>query len=295
MINISNIHFNLGKKKENNSSIEKEFNLKKNSIFKLTGIKNRFISKKSETTEKLALDVLKKLSKKDFLNVTHIIGVTNTPSISFPGIANFTSSALNLEDVHCINLNSGCTGYVDALILASDIINNDKKSKVLIVTSDTYTKYIHKKNRNIRPLFSDGSSVSIVKFDKKGFKITYRKTKNIPGTQQDLIFKGKEIVMNGPAVVAFAIKHVIPEIKKITKNVNSIFVHQAGKLVVNLLKSNLPNELVIPENYEKYGNLVSTSIPVLLKENYVKLKENKKIIICGFGVGLSIALIKLEK
>ena len=241
------------------------------------------------------MDVLKKLSKKDFLNVSHIIGVTNTPSISFPGIANFTSSALNLENVHCINLNSGCTGYVDALILASDIINNDKKSKVLIVTSDTYTKYIHKKNRNIRPLFSDGSSVSIVKFDKKGFKITYRKTKNISGTQQDLIFKGKEIVMNGPAVVAFAIKHVIPEIKKITKNVNSIFVHQAGKLVVNLLKSNLPNELVIPENYEKYGNLVSTSIPVLLKENYVKLKENKKIIICGFGVGLSIALIKLEK
>ena len=295
MINISNIHFNLGKKKENNSSIEKEFNLKKNSIFKLTGIKNRFISKKSETTEKLALDVLKKLSKKDFLNVTHIIGVTNTPSISFPGIANFTSSALNLEDVHCINLNSGCTGYVDALILASDIINNDKKSKVLIVTSDTYTKYIHKKNRNIRPLFSDGSSVSIVKFDKKGFKITYRKTKNIPGTQNDLIFKGKNIEMNGPSVVAFAIKNVIPEITKMVKNVDYIFVHQAGKIVINLLKINLPIKHFIPENYAKYGNLVSTSIPVLLKENYLKLKKGKKIIICGFGVGLSMTLIKLEK
>ena len=295
MINISNIHFKLGKKKENNFSIEKEYKIKKNSIFKLTGIKNRFLSSKNETTEKLALDVLKKLSKKDFLNVSHIIGVSNTPSIKFPGIANFVSSALNLENVHCINLNSGCTGYVDALILASDIINNDKKSKVLIITSDTYTKYIHQKNRNMRPLFSDGSSASIVKFDKKGFKITQRKTKNISSTQQDLIFKGNEIEMNGPAVVAFAIKYVIPEIKKITKNVDNIFIHQAGKLVVNLLKSNLSNKFVIPENYAKYGNLVSTSIPVLLKENYLKLKKSKKIIICGFGVGLSMTLIRLEK
>ena len=295
MINISNIHFKLGKKKENNFSIEKKYKIKKKTIFKLTGIKNRFLSSKNETTEKLALDVLKKLSKKDFLNVSHIIGVSNTPSIKFPGIANFVSSALNLENVHCINLNSGCTGYVDALILASDIINNDKKSKVLIITSDTYTKYIHQKNRNMRPLFSDGSSASIVKFDKKGFKITQRKTKNISSTQQDLIFKGNEIEMNGPAVVAFAIKYVIPEIKKITKNVDNIFIHQAGKLVVNLLKSNLSNKFVIPENYAKYGNLVSTSIPVLLKENYLKLKKSKKIIICGFGVGLSMTLIRLEK
>jgi 3-oxoacyl-[acyl-carrier-protein] synthase-3 len=295
MISITDIHFKLGKKKESNFFIEKEFNIKKNSIFKLTGIKNRFLSSKSETTEKLALDVLKKLSKKDLLDVSHIIGVTNTPSVKFPGIANFVSNAINLENVHCINLNSGCTGYVDALILASDIIHNNKKSKVLIITSDTYTKYIHKKNRNIRPLFSDGSSASIVKFDKKGYKITQKKTKNISGTQQDLMFKGNEIEMNGPAVVAFAIKHVIPEIKKITKNVANIFIHQAGKLVVNLLKSNLSNKFVIPENYAKYGNLVSTSIPVLLKENYLKLKKSKKIIICGFGVGLSMTLIRLEK
>jgi len=295
VISISNINFKVGEKKVNNFSIEKKFNLKKNSIFKLTGIKNRFISNKGETTEKLALDVCKKLKKKDFTGVTHIIGVTNTPSIKFPGISNFVSSALNLENVHCINLNSGCTGYVDALILAYDIINSNLKSKILIVTSDTYSKHIHKKNRNIRPLFSDGSSVSIVKFDKKGFKSFYRKTKNISGTQKDLIFKENEIEMNGPAVIAFAIKHVIPEIKKIIKNVDSIFLHQAGKLVMNLLKSNLSNKFFIPENYEKYGNLVSTSIPVLLKENYFKLKKNKKIIICGFGVGLSMSLIKLEK
>ena len=295
MISISNIHFKLGKKKENNLSIEKEYDLKKNSIFKLTGIKDRFLSGKNETTEILATDVLKKIDKKNFLNISQIIGVSNTPSVRFPGIANFVASYLNLENVHCINLNSGCTGYVDALILASNFINNNNKSKILIVTSDTYTKYINQKNRNIRPLFSDGASASIVKFDKNGFKITQQKTKNIPGTQNDLIFKGKNIEMNGPSVVAFAIKNVIPEIKKMIKNVDYIFVHQAGKIVINLLKINLPIKHFIPENYAKYGNLVSTSIPVLLKENYLKLKKGKKIIICGFGVGLSMTLIKLEK
>ena len=224
-----------------------------------------------------------------------MISVTNTPSIKFPGLSNYVASFLKNENVHCINLNSGCTGYVDALILSYEIIKNNNRSKILIITSDTYSKYISKKNKNIRPLFSDGASASIIEYQKNGFKIIKKITKNIATTQNELIFKKKYIEMNGPALVSFAIKHVIPDIIKLSNNVDKIYVHQAGKIVTKLIKSNFKNENLIPTNFEKFGNLVSTSIPVLLKENYSNLMKNKEIIICGFGVGLSMSLVKLKK
>ncbi len=295
MIKISKIFFRLGKIKENNNIIEKKFKLKKNSLFKLTGIKERYLSNYEQTSENLALDVCKKLKKKEILSLTHIISVTNTPSIRFPGISNYVASFLKKENVHNINLNSGCSGFIDALILSYGLIKNNKKSKILIVTSDTYSKYISKKNKNIRPLFSDGASIAYIEYDKKGFKLSKIITKNIINTQDDLIFNKEEIKMNGPAVVSFAIKHVIPEIVKNSKNIENIYIHQAGKIVTQLLKSEFKNEKIIPTNYEKYGNLVSTSIPVLIKENFKQFNKNKSVLLCGFGVGLSMSMVKLKK
>ena len=207
MIEISRIETKLGKKIEKNNVIEKQFSLKKNSIEKLVGIQKRYISNKNETSEKNAMEVCRKIPRSVLKSISHIISVTNTPSINFPGISNFISSALKMENVHCINLNLGCTGYVDALSIAYDIISAEKKSNILIVTSDTYSKFINPKNRSIRPLFSDGASASIVKYSKKGFRNTLRKFKNIANTEKDLCFSKNEIFMDGPAVLSFAIKY----------------------------------------------------------------------------------------
>ncbi len=295
MIEIIRIETKLGSKIEKNDLIERKLLLKKNSIDKLVGIKKRYISTPNETSEKNAIDVCKKIPRKILKSITHIICVTNTPSIKFPGISNFISSALKLENVHCINLNLGCTGYVDAISIAYDTIVSNKKSKVLIVTSDTYSKYINSKNRSIRPLFSDGASASIVKYSKKGFKISLRKFKNSANTQKDLIFKNNEIQMDGPAVVSFAIKIVLPEIKKFQKNTNSIYLHQAGNIVYNQIKNNIDKKIFLPKNYNRYGNLVSGSIPYLLRDNFKKFKKSKKLILCGFGVGLSCSLLLLKR
>jgi len=295
MIEISKIHFVLGDKIQNNVLIEKELKLKKNSLKKLTGINKRFISSQNQHSETLALDVCKKLKPNDINKITHIISVTNTPSVRFPGISNYVSSSLNIENVFCINLNSGCTGFVDAMILAYDIISNNIKSKILIVTTDTYSKFINKKNKSIRPLFSDGASASIIKYKKNGLRLLARNNFNISNTQNELIFEKNEIHMNGPAVVSMAINHVIPKIKKYSKDIDSLYLHQAGKIVINLLKSKLDKRIFIPTNYEKYGNLVSTSIPAVITENFEKFKKNKNIIICGFGVGLSVSILKLGR
>ena len=73
------------------------------------------------------------------------------------------------------------------------------------------------------------------------------------------------------------------------KNLDYILLHQAS----NIINKNIMNKLKIENNkflsnYRKYGNTVSSTIPLLIYENFKKLK-NKNILMCGFGVGLSVS------
>ena len=109
----------------------------------------------------------------------------------------------------------------------------------------------------------------------------------------------KEILikMKGAEVFYFVMQHVIPQIQKLTKNEKScmLLAHQAGKIVMDQIIKKLNGKIRVPINYQKYGNLVSTSIPNLLFENFKKINKYKKIVLSGFGVGLTHTHLKLKK
>ena len=81
-------------------------------------------------------------------------------------------------------------------------------------------------------------------------------------------------------------------IKKKSSSVDKIFLHQASRVVINYFKSLFNGKYVIPSNIEKRGNSVSATIPVLLYDNIKHFKN--KIIMCGFGVGLSYSIVTLK-
>ncbi len=291
MIEIEKINIALGSIKETNKQVEKKFKLKKGAIYKLTGIKKRTIANKKETVESLAIKACKNFKNPELKKITHIISVTNTSNVRFPGVSNFLASNLNLQKVHCINFNQGCTGFVDALEISYELISNDKNAKILLITSDTYSKFINQNNKALKYLFSDGAAASLIKYKKNGLKLKKKFFKNSINTEKDLCLVQDEIEMNGPAVVSFAIKDVLPEILKLSKNVNCIFSHQAGKIVMDQIQKKIKSKVFFPLNFEGHGNLVSSSIPLLIKQNMRKFKKEKKILICGFGVGLSASII----
>ena len=80
--------------------------------------------------------------------------------------------------------------------------------------------------------------------------------------------------MNGPEVLSFAIRKVSKTINDLLNKKGStlIFAHQAGKIVLKNILSKIKNA-TLPTNYEKNGNLVSTSIPFLIKDNFSLLKK----------------------
>ena len=305
MFNFKDIQIELGRKIEKNCLIEKRLGFKKNQIQEKTGIKKRYLANKQQHSETLAIKAVKKIQKKNNLTkLTHIISVSNTPSIFFPSIAHYVCSSLKSnKQIHCIGINSGCSGYVDALVLACDIFKGSNKSEILITTSDTYSKYISSSDRSIRPLFSDGGSATLLKFSKFGWKLENKFSNTISNTQSNLIMRKdsntKEILikMKGAEVFYFVMQHVIPQIQKLTKNEKScmLLAHQAGKIVMDQIIKKLNGKIRVPINYQKYGNLVSTSIPNLLFENFKKINKYKKIVLSGFGVGLTHTHLKLKK
>ena len=303
MIKFKQIEISLGKIIQNNKILEGQFKLQPNSILKKTGIRKRYISSLDQTSEILAINCCKKIKKKYISRLTHIISVSNTPSHFFPSISQLISSYLNVkQNTQCLSLNLGCSGFVDALILSYDIVKSNKNATILLITTDTYSKYIHPKNKNIKSLFSDGASATIISYSKSGWHLKKKYSATIPKSQNNLILKvyNKKIdyiYMNGPEIVSFATKHVIPKIKEFL-NYNQkqcLIVHQAGKIVLDQISRVLNKKILMPKNYQTFGNLVSTSIPLVLKKNLKKIEKYKNILFCGFGVGLTHSYIKLIK
>lgn len=301
MIKFEEFSSMLGSHHESNESIQDLVGWSANEILDKTGIKQRFISTESESAESLALGAIKKIDKAHLSNSDLIVSVSNTQMHDFPTIAHFVHSELNLkESIKCIGINAGCTGFVDAIELVYSYFQSGFSSKAIIINSDTYSKYLANE-RSTRTLFSDGALVTVVSKDKTGFKIKEKVSSVAASSYFHLIKKDHEglrtIKMNGPKVLQFAMSTVMRDLSKIIDSSKSdyvLFPHQAGRIILENLKRKLPDNVKVLENYPNYGNLVSASIPNLIKENQ-KLLRTQKIILSGFGVGLSHNAVLLEK
>ena len=137
----------------------------------------------------------------------------------------------------------------------------------------------------------------------KGFFIDKSIASSEPNTEEFLIgkkdtdTKKEEILMDGPKVLLYALNKVLPNITHILSEnkVDIMFAHQAGKIVLDGIIKKISKEIYLPTNYDRFGNLVSSSIPFLLKDNFDKLNSFNNILLSGFGVGLSQSHVLLKR
>ena len=305
MVKIVSTHYVLGSKKESLDEICKEnpsWNYQK--LFLKTGIKQRHLLNKSETPELLSIKAGKECIKKyGEKNVDGIIFVTQSPSYPLPTRACIIQNELKLSS-NCLafDINQGCSGFVYALSLANSLINTNNLNSILIVCADYYSKYISCDDRTCRPIFSDAAAAVIVeksdlfsigpfvfKTDGSGAKhLTVKNTNNF-----------QSLFMDGPAVLKFSLKLVPEAVYELLQkakidfeDIDLFIFHQASAVVLDKLqkKLNIENRKWV-KTIEDFGNTVSATIPIVLndlKKNNSLYKHNK-IMLLGFGVGLSVA------
>ena len=286
------------KKIDVKKALRKTLNIKKiNQIINKTGPSFLRHAAENENTLTLAVDAFKKIkfSNEAKNKIKNIIFVTETPLYTFPGNAVIFSSIVNLnQNLNLFDLNAGCTGFVDAIKIASKL-----KGETLIACSETYSKYFKNFSRSISTIFSDCASIFI--YQKKFKLIDY-----ISGYEKNsyncLMGYKNEINMSGSKVYSFVTSKVIPSLEKFVKKkkkykIDKIYIHQASKVVIETFKQKFSNyEFIFPSNLTRVGNTNASTIPLMLEEdiNKKKIKKGDNIIICGFGVGLSFSIALIE-
>jgi 3-oxoacyl-[acyl-carrier-protein] synthase-3 len=305
---IKSIEFTLPKNKENLQNLLKDnpkWDIKR--IYSKTGIKNRYISKKNEDVITLSIKSATKIFKNfDKNKIDFLIFVTQTSSYKFPSLACILQNKLNLKtNIQAFDISMGCSGFIYALNLGEKIITSGQAKNGLIICSDVYSKYINKKNSSCRPIFSDASSAIILsKSNYNSIKKYSFGTDGSGALDLNLKENSKNMIMNGANVALFAIQRVPESIREILKktnnkiyNIDKFIFHQASKYVLdNIYRALKINKEKVFQNYNDIGNTTSSSIPIALKLASLKkiLKNNNKIVLCGFGVGLSWATVLLK-
>ncbi len=222
------------------------------------------------------------------------------------------------------DMNHGCSGYVYGLAMAKGLMATLGMNNVLFITSTIPTRYVHPKNLAIRVLFGDGAAASLIQrtsagsdanigefvlgTDGKGYeKIIIRDSWDrhpLSDTsvleredQFGNIYTDSSIDMDGPGTFFFILKNVPRIIEETVKkndlsldDIDLFILHQANYYALEQVRNKLK---VAPERFfyfmETTGNTIQSTIPIALKEamNAGRIKKGSKVLIAGFGTGIS--------
>ncbi len=271
------------------------------SVLPKTGMPRHF--KSDLPIHELATQAASKLLTKhesEIADIGALFLVTQSSEFHLPSTAALVHKSLGLPPrVMALDLNQGCSGFVQALCLAAPLTMTHQN--VLIICADRYRSKIRKGDRSTESVFSDAASAVLIKPNGPLQLITQSHYTDGSGAQYLRQEIGGELTMAGADVFLWTRNKVAKQIAALIEHETSagraphtIILHQASKLVVDSLKGVLPKSVTIPTNFEAVGNTVSSSIPILLKANLDVLSRPGSLLLAGFGVGLSSSVVAIE-
>jgi 3-oxoacyl-[acyl-carrier-protein] synthase-3 len=270
-----------------------------------SGIESIRICNESEDAVILAQKLIEKNENNEkILESDLIIVVSESKKLPIPPISSLILHKLGiLEKTIVLDIDSGCAGYVQALQVVDSFFQNSLIKKAVIITTDAYSKYIERDDRSVSPIFGDGASITILKNDNytsiKSFhngsdmeKFNFLQINSNASNKLKMI--GSEVFMFVKKNISSSVRECFRQASFNKEEIDYFFFHQASKLVIDELRQDLDvSDTKSPFLIKETGNLVSTSIPFLL-HGFINELSDKKIILSGFGVGLSWATILLD-
>ena len=299
-----------------------------------TGIRQRRVADENICASDLAFAAAQKAFSETGVSrgsIDFLIFVSQTPDYKMPPTANILQDRLGLPgSCAAFDVNLGCSGFVYGLNLAYSLALQPKINKVMLINAETRTRAYSFKDRQTGFLFGDAASALIIEkgidygpswflMDSDGSRHDYIMIRSggyrHPSTPESLMERtlqdgsvrsDEQASMNGLGVFEFLITQAPVHIRKILdisglseNDIDWFVLHQAN-LAMNsyLIKKLRLDPRKVPSNLDRFGNTSSVSIPLTIStELRDRVKPDARIIISGFGVGLSIgsALISLNK
>ena len=249
-----------------------------------------------------------------------LLFMSQTSDYRIPATSPILQHRLGLStDTCCIDLTLGCSGFVFALSTAFAYASMEGVNRVLLLDGETFSKIVNKRDKVDWPLYGDGATATLIEkgeFEESTFILksdgSGANAVIIPGggmrnrTTADSLVETEreegnirndlEVYMDGMEVFNFAMSVVPKSVKEIVKvtessldDIDYLVFHQANKFMTDFFVKRLkfdPNK--VPYCIQKYGNTSSTSVPLtIVSELEGKLKDGDRVVMCGFGAGLS--------
>jgi 3-oxoacyl-[acyl-carrier-protein] synthase-3 len=294
-------------------------------IFEKTGIRERHISAENETAGDLGEKAARKLFAEhsvDPASIDFILLATQSPDYLLPTTACMLQNRLGVPTTAgALDFNLGCSAYIYGLALAKGLIASGTAKNVLLITAETYTKHIHPMDKSVRTIFGDGAAATLISeadmagigqfvlgtngsgYDKLivqsgGMRLkpsveTALETTDESGnvrSQDHLFMDGTEIFSFTIATVPRTVKETLDKNQLTMEEIDLFVFHQANKYMLDFLCKKCkiaPDKFYM--NFSDCGNTVSASIPIALARAVKDgtLKSGMKVMLVGFGVGLS--------
>jgi len=290
-------------------------------IYKKTGIRARHVAGPDECASDLGVAAAEKLIGEhniDRGSIDYLLFCTQTPDYPLPTTACLMQQRLGLPtSVGALDFNLGCSGFVYGLSLAEGLIRSGQARRILLVTAETYSKYIDPTDRSLRTIFGDGAAATLIDAAEEPSIGEFVFGTDGSGADTLLVNDGgarqpetalqpnkrrrwpSRLFMDGPGLVKFTLDVVPPMIDRVLKqaewtrdDVDYYLMHQATLFMLDHLRTNLSlDEELMPEALKDCGNTVSSTLPLLIDQlrNSGRLKPGKRTLLIGFGVGLSWA------
>lgn len=319
---IKAISYYLPEKVLTNDELVKEFpEWSVDKIASKVGINQRHVVTEDETSADLATKAAEKLFAENNVDkdtIDFILFCTQSPDYFLPTSACVIQNRLGLQtSCGALDFNLGCSGYVYGLSLAKGLIFAGIAKNVLLLTGETYSKFIHPKDKGNRTIFGDAGSASLISTEgfaeighfelgtdgkgannlmvKSGGMRYWEATNDMTFDENGNPISSDHLYMNGAEIFNFTIE-AVPQLVRNTLIKNNLELsdihlcafHQANKYMLNFLRKKLKIE---EEKFYYYmsevGNTVSSTIPIVLTEAKKEERLKGNVLLAGFGVGYS--------
>ena len=287
------------------------------------GVNSRHIAAEDETAGDMAEKAAHKLFEEyriDPKSIDFVMLCTQSPDYFLPSTACILQNRLGIPtSAGAFDYNLGCSGCVYGMAMAKGLIAGGIAKNVLLLTAETYQKYLHPSDKSNRSIFGDGAAACLISTEgfaeigefclgtdgsgaenlivKTGAARCRAATGNVAEDEDGHQRFDDYLYMNGSAIFNFtleavpAMMKVILEKNQMEKDEVDYYVfHQANKFMLNTIRK----VCVLPKdkfyvNLEETGNTVSSTVMISLKDNLDKgvITPGMKVMVSGFGVGLS--------
>lgn len=284
------------------------------------GITERHIAAPDETATDMAYQAAERLFAQgvDRASIDFVLLCTQSGDYFLPSSACILQDRLGLsKNCGALDFNLGCSGYEYGLAVAKGLIVAGISKNILLLTSETYTKYLHPQDKGNRTIFGDGASATLVSTE--GFAEIGEVVLGTDGSgaenlivrslgarhkeplhdlrinEEEGLVSGDHLYMHGGNVFNFTADVVPPMVEELLQKsglaqdeIDLWVFHQANKYMINYLRKLLDIDKERFYIYmEHVGNTVSSTIPIALVEARKENKLHGNVLLAGFGVGLS--------